>query len=611
MSLIIIFMPFINFVLCLFFGRNLGKEGVRSITFINFSISIGLLLTYSFYVLWGSNIIEEILWKWIEIKSSSIYLSINLDHITCSMLILVYLVSFFVHIFSFSYMGDDPHFQRFIGYLSLFTFFMIILIISNNLLQLFIGWEGVGLCSYLLINFWFTRIEANKASIKAMVINKIGDLGLLLGILLIWHLIGSIDYKSIFCSLNNFFQSNINSEIIGILLLIGVIGKSAQIGLHTWLPDAMEGPTPVSALIHAATMVTAGVFLVVRISPLFDILPLTSLIITILGSLTCVISALIALPQKDLKKVIAYSTCSQLGYMVLICGFSCYDVSLFHLINHGFFKALLFLSAGSIIHINYDEQDLRKLGGIKFISPISYICFLIGSLSLMGLPFLTGFFSKDLIIELIYSNHTLAFAFWLSLFVVFLTSFYSFKLLFSSFLIINQSPSSITQKHHESDKFITLPLIMLSVLSIVIGFFIQPIILIENYNFSITSSVKFTPLLLTLLAIITYSTFQYNWSFWSRYKIKRIIINIYTLLLDAIFFNLIINTKFYKLLLKSGFQTYINLDNQILEKWGPKKLHSFYYSSSSKLSWYHSGNLWFYIITFVLMISLCLFSIIF
>lgn len=611
MSLIVVFLPFINFIFCLFFGRNLGKEGVKLITFTNLILPLTTLIIYSYHTLWGNNIIEDILWKWIEIKTSIIYLSVKLDNITCSMLILVYFVSFFVHTFSFSYMGEDPHFQRFIGYLSLFTFFMIILIVSENLLQLFIGWEGVGLCSYLLINFWFTRIEANKASIKAMVTNKIGDLGLLLGILIIWHLIGNIDYKSIFCSLNNFFKFNTNSEIIGLLLLVGVVGKSAQIGLHTWLPDAMEGPTPVSALIHAATMVTAGVFLVVRISPLFDILPLTSLIITILGSLTCVISALIALPQKDLKKVIAYSTCSQLGYMVLICGFSCYDVSLFHLINHGFFKALLFLSAGSIIHINYDEQDIRKLGGIKFISPISYTCFLIGSLSLMGLPFLTGFFSKDLIIELVYSNHYLAFAFWLSLFVVFLTSFYSFKLLFSSFLIINQSSTINTQKHHESDKFIVLPLIFLTVLSVIIGFFIQPIILVENYNFLITSTIKFTPLILTLLAIIIYSTFQYNWKFWSKFKINKIISNFYRLFSDAIFFNLILNTQFYYLIIKSGFHTYVNLDNQILEKWGPQKLYSFYYTSSSKLSWYHSGNLWFYIITLLVTISFCLLYILF
>jgi len=310
-------------------------------------------------------------------------------------------------------MGEDPHLSRFLSYLSLFTFFMFILVTSDNFIQLFLGWEGVGLCSYLLINFWFTRIEANKAALKALLMNRIGDFGLLIGILLLFYFVRTVDFSVVFIlapyfMLKTFYILGHGFDIITCVcfcLFIGSIGKSAQLGLHTWLPSAMEGPTPVSALIHAATMVTAGVFLIIRCSPLFEYAPKTLLLIIIVGVITAIFAATIGLVQNDLKKVIAFSTTSQLGYMIFVCGLSCYDISFFHLINHAFFKALLFLSAGSVIHAMSGEQDMRKLGGLIKLLPVTYIMMLVGSLALAGFPYLSGFYSKDLILEIAYSKY--------------------------------------------------------------------------------------------------------------------------------------------------------------------------------------------------------------
>jgi len=344
-------------------------------------------------------------------------------------------------------MEHDPHLPRFMSYLSLFTFFMLILITANNFLQMFVGWEGVGLSSYLLINFWFTRIQANKAAIKAMLVNRIGDFALLLAIFTIYFIFNTLDYDIIFCLVplaikyqiwvGGFTFSIIDT--ICILLFIGCMGKSAQLGLHTWLPDAMEGPTPVSALIHAATMVTAGVFLITRCSFLFEFSTLTLNLIVFIGSTTSFFAATTGLFQNDIKKVIAYSTCSQLGYMIFACGLSSYEVAIFHLSNHAFFKALLFLGAGSIIHSMSDEQDMRRMGGLRKLLPFSYAIMLIGSLALMGFPFLSGFYSKDIILEIASIKYTNfgQFSAILGTLSAFCTAFYSIRLLFFSFLIGN------------------------------------------------------------------------------------------------------------------------------------------------------------------------------
>ena len=395
------------------------------------------------------------------------------------MLMVVTFISSLVHLYSSSYMSEDPHLPRFMCYLSIFTFLMLMLVTGDNLIQLFLGWEGVGLASYLLINFWFTRLQAEKAAIKAMLVNRVGDCGLALGICGCFTLFQTVDLSTI-CACagdptNSLIFCNMRwnaISLICILLLIGAVGKSAQIGLHTWLPDAMEGPTPVSALIHAATMVTAGVFMIARCSPLFEYSPTALILMTFAGSLTSFLAATTGILQNDLKRVIAYSTCSQLGYMIFACGISEYSVGVFHLMNHAFFKASLFLSAGSVIHAMSDEQDMRKMGGLASSFPLTYAIMLIGSLSLIGSPFLTGFYSKDVILELAYTKYTISgnFAFWLGSVSVLFTSYYSFRLLFWTFLVPTHSFGRDIVRCHDAPIPMAIPSILLALGSMFVGY---------------------------------------------------------------------------------------------------------------------------------------------
>ena len=596
MYLLIIILPLLSSMFCGFGGRNLGYSNVKifscSLIFVCIIVS---LFIFSDIVL-NKSIIFINLINWFNLGILYNNYSLRIDLIVSSMLIMIYLVSFCVHLFSCSYMDGDPHLPRFMSYLSLFTFFMIILITSSNLIQLFIGWEGVGLCSYLLINFWFTRIQANKSAIKAMIINKVGDMGLLIGIIFIWSYSGSFEFSEIFM----FFSINNNNDlklfIPLIFILIGVIGKSAQIGLHMWLPDAMEGPTPVSALIHAATMVTAGVFLIIRLSPIFDLTPQILIIIVFIGSLTSFFSAIIGLTQNDLKKVIAYSTCSQLGYMVTICGFSFYNSSLFHLINHGFFKALLFLSAGSIIHSLSDEQDFRKMGGLKIFLPLSYSLIVIGSLSLMGLPFLTGFYSKDLIIELINSSNKLYFSFILSLTAAFFTAFYSFRLIFYTFF---NKPQFILNKFrfiHEGKWLLILPLIFLGLFSILFGYFWQYIIFYDNFPIMVNNFTKFSPLIFSLISSISCLILGINLNkFWNT-KTNNFINYFYNLSIYTWFFDILINFYLVKPFLIIGYSSiYKLIDNQILESFGPNYFYIKITNFSNSITKFHSGKVSSYI----------------
>lgn len=600
MYLIIIILPLISSIICGFFGRFIGIRGVKilscNILFLN--VLISLFIYYEILINLG--ITNITLWEWFNIGILSNYFSFRFDFIVSNMLILVNLVSFCVHIFSTSYMKTDPHLPRFISYLSLFTFFMIILISSSNLIQLFIGWEGVGLCSYLLINFWFTRIQANKSAIKAMVINKIGDMGLLLGIILLWLISGSIEYSEIFLYFSNNNFSNL-LDLSGFLILIGVIGKSAQIGLHMWLPDAMEGPTPVSALIHAATMVTAGVFLIIRLSPIFEKMQLILIIIILIGSLTAFFSATIGLAQNDIKKVIAYSTCSQLGYMIMICGFSYYHVSLFHLINHGFFKALLFLSAGSIIHAFSNEQDLRKMGGLKNFIPLTFIFIIIGSLSLMGLPFLSGFYSKDLILELIIDNNNLIFSLWLGISAAFLTALYSFRLIYFTFINNPQGEKIKIENSHESDFNLIFPLIILFILSIISGFMFQFLIINNNFPLILSNLDKFLTFRVSviglILSIILGVLVNINWIF----KLNIIIKKFYNFSSYNWYFDLVLNNYIVKPCFNIGYYiSYKLIDNQLLEKLGPNSILKILSLNSNNLSKSVSGKISVYIFFFFL-----------
>jgi NADH-ubiquinone oxidoreductase chain 5 len=481
MYLLILFFPLLGSVLTGLFGRFFGYRGGALIT-TSCVIFSALLSGIAFYeVALSGSVCHFRVAPWFFSEMFDCWWGFYFDTLTVVMLIVVTFVSSLVHFYSISYMSEDAHIPRFMCYLSLFTFFMLILVTADNFIQMFLGWEGVGVASYLLINFWYTRVQASKASIKAMLVNRVGDFGLALGIMALFSLFKTVDFIDIFAcaahlSETTFFFCNHQWHaltVISILLFIGAVGKSAQLGLHTWLPDAMEGPTPVSALIHAATMVTAGIFLLARCSPIFEHAPSALIFITCIGGMTCFFAATTGIMQNDIKRVIAYSTCSQLGYMVFACGISSYSVGIFHLMNHAFFKALLFLSAGSVIHALSDEQDMRKMGGVVKLLPFTYGMMLIGSLSLVGFPFLTGFYSKDLILEVACANYKISgtFAYWLGSICVAFTSYYSFRLLFLTFLNPSSSFKTALQNCHDAPLIMALPLILLAFGSIFIGYF--------------------------------------------------------------------------------------------------------------------------------------------
>ena len=479
------------------------------------------------------------------------------------MLLVVNIVSGLVHLYSTDYMSHDPHLPRFMAYLSLFTFFMLLLITGNNFIILFLGWEGVGICSYLLISFWYTRIQANKAAIKALIVNRIADLALTIGILAIYFVFRSLDFHVVFPLAPFFVDSTFvfcNYElpvltVICSLLFIGAMGKSAQIGLHTWLPDAMEGPTPVSALIHAATMVTAGVFLIIKCSPLFEYVPTVLSAIVFVGAATAFFSATVGLVQNDIKKVIAYSTCSQLGYMVFACGLSSYHVSFFHLVNHAFFKALLFLSAGAIIHSLSNEQDMRKYGGLASLLPFTSVMLLIGSLSLMGFPFLTGFYSKDLILELAFTKYTIegSFAYIFGLITAFFTSYYSFRVFYMTFLEKNKSFRSMMSHIHELPLNMAIALMVLSLGSIFFGYFAKDffvglgtdfwnhsIFILDQNNNQLDAEFFGLPnLSLSETQLYFNSTYPYRWI-----KLLPFFTSIFAVFLVFLFFNPAFDLKF-------------------------------------------------------------------
>lgn len=481
MYLSLVMLPLYGSLFSAGFGRFLGSRGAALLSLGCMGLSC-LFSWIAFYEvgLMGSPVYIK-LGPWIYTEMLDVPWGFLFDSLTVVMLIVVTSISTLVHLYSVSYMGEDPHLPRFMSYLSIFTFFMLILVTSDNFVQMFLGWEGIGLASYLLINFWFTRLQANKAAIKAMLVNKVGDFGLALGILSIFLVFKTLDYATVFAcapimaEAGFFLFCNTHVDaltLISLFLFVGVLGKSAQIGLHTWLPDAMEGPTPVSALIHAATLVTAGVFLMARCSPILEYAPKALSIITITGAMTTFLAATTGILQNDMKRVIAYSTCSQLGYMVFVCGLSKYSVGIFHLMNHAFFKALLFMSAGSVIHALADEQDMRKMGGVLNMLPYTYAMILIGSLALTGFPFLTGFYSKDAVLELAYANYAVTgnFAYILGSCSVFFTSYYSFRLLFLVFLEpINGFRNSIKQAH-DAPFILGAPFVPLAFGSIFIGY---------------------------------------------------------------------------------------------------------------------------------------------
>ena len=445
----------------------------------------GLLLSLLFSIIAFANVAvggqpETVnLARWISSGSFVANWSLRFDTLTAVMLIVVTGVSSMVHIYSIGYMSHDNARARFMAYLSLFTFAMLMLVTADNLVQMFFGWEGVGVASYLLIGFWYKKDSAHSAAMKAFVVNRVGDFGFALGILAVYALFGSVQFDVIFAQSSVIAATDINFlgyrlpalEVAGILLFIGAMGKSAQLGLHTWLPDAMEGPTPVSALIHAATMVTAGVFMICRLSPMLEYAPFALDVITVIGALTAIFAATVGMTQFDIKRVIAYSTCSQLGYMFFAAGVSAYPAAMFHLTTHAFFKALLFLGAGSVIHALSDEQDLRNMGGIWRKVPVTYAMMWIGSLALAGFPFFAGFYSKDMILEAAYAAHSGPgmLAFWLGCAAALLTAFYSWRLLILAFHGTPRASAKVMSHVHESPNVMTLPLVPLALGAIFSG----------------------------------------------------------------------------------------------------------------------------------------------
>ena len=465
---LVLALPLAGCLIAGLFGRRIGHRASELAACICVLLA-ALLASILFYrVGFQGESMKIALFDWLGVTGFISNWSLRLDGLTAVMLVVVTWVSALVHVYSIGYMSHDPNRVRFFSYLSLFTFMMLALVTANDFLQLFFGWEGVGLASYLLIGFWYRRPAANSAAIKAFVVNRVGDLGLVLAIAAIFTVFGTIEYDSIFTLAPTLTKENLQIfgvhiaaiDVICLLLFLGAMGKSAQFFLHTWLPDAMEGPTPVSALIHAATMVTAGVFLVARAAPLFELSPISLHIITIIGALTAFFAASVALVQNDIKRVIAYSTCSQLGYMFVAMGAGAYEAGMFHLFTHAFFKALLFLGAGSIIHALSDEQDLRKMGGMVKFLPYTYLTMLAGTLSLTGAPLTAGYYSKDAIIEAVYMNGGDLYesAAIVLMIVAALTSFYSWRLFFLAFHGVSRTAGSVLDKIHESPASMLLPL---------------------------------------------------------------------------------------------------------------------------------------------------------
>jgi len=475
------------------FGRIIGRAGAHSVAIFGVSISCALSCYVLYEILFeGMGTYDGTVYTWLLSDGIKIEVGFLIDRLSALMMAVVTFVSLMVHIYTIGYMHDDDGYQRFFSYISLFTFAMLMLVMSNNFMQLFFGWEGVGVVSYLLIGFWYTRPTATFAALKAFILNRIGDFGFVLGIAAILRFTGSLDYGTVFAHADQIAagQIRVTGTLVWpaitftcICLFIGAMGKSAQVPLHTWLPDSMEGPTPISALIHAATMVTAGIFMVARVSPLFELSETALSMVLIIGATTAFFMGLVGVVNNDIKRVIAYSTLSQLGYMTVALGVSAYGAGIFHLMTHAFFKALLFLAAGSVIIAMHHEQDMRKMGGLRKYLPITYWTFLIGTLALIGFPGTSGFFSKDLLIDAVHDSHRVGagYAYFCVLTGVFVTALYSFRAFFMTFHGDERMDQETRHHLHESPAVVTVPLILLAIPSLVIGWITVKPVLFGGY----------------------------------------------------------------------------------------------------------------------------------
>jgi NADH-quinone oxidoreductase subunit L len=563
------------------------------------------------------------LFDWITSGNFSAAWVLQIDSLSAAMLVLVTTVSALVHIYSVGYMEEDPSVPRFMSYLSLFTFFMLVLVTSNNFLQLFVGWEGVGLASYLLIGFWFKKPSANKAAMKAFIVNRVGDFGLIIAIALIYITFGSVNFAEVFPQVKNHLDANFTLlgltfgtiDTIAILLFVGAMGKSAQIFLHTWLADAMEGPTPVSALIHAATMVTAGVFLVARCSHIFEYSPIALNLVTIVGATTAIFAATIAITQNDIKKIIAYSTCSQLGYMFFACGVSAYSAGIFHLLTHGFFKALLFLGAGSIIYAMHHEQDIRKMGGLIKKIPFTCAVMWIGSLALAGFPPFAGFYSKDAVLEAAFMADTEfgKMAFYFGIAAAFLTAFYSWRLLFLVFHGSSRADAKVFDHAHEPPKSMLLPLAILAIGAIGAGFVGQNLLHMISFegNFfanaifvqpsnDILERIHHTPLLIKKLPLILgVIAIALAYLFYVAKpqiapKLAKAFPNLHKISLNKWYFDEIYDFIFVRQIKKLGVRLWKFWDGKIIDGLGPNGFAKACKTLSIKAGQAQTGYLYHY-----------------
>ena len=619
MEISILFLPLAASIIAGFFGRFIGDRNSEIITSALVSISAFLSIFVLYQVI--ENQYEEniVIATWINSGSLDVNWSMMIDPLSAVMLVVVTSVSSLVHIYSIGYMSHDPHKPRFMAYLSLFTFAMLMLVTSDNFIQLFFGWEGVGLCSYFLIGFWFKKESANAAAIKAFVVNRVGDFGFALGIFLIFYLFGTVNYSEVFQQVPSITDKNLSFlgfevkaiDLICLLLFIGAMGKSAQILLHTWLPDAMEGPTPVSALIHAATMVTAGVFLVVRCSPIYEYSPLILNLITIVGMTTAFFAATVALVQTDIKKIIAYSTCSQLGYMFFAAGVGAYNVAMFHLFTHAFFKALLFLGSGSVIHAFKDEQDINNMGGVWKKLPYTYALMIIGTLALTGFPFLSGFYSKDAIIEFAYlkGNTSGYYAAGIGIFTAFLTSIYSWRLIFKTFHGKYNNKFVKIEETHESPLVMLIPLVLLSIGAIFAGFLFKDLFVGHGGgNLFWADSIKFleplstehpptwflllTPCLVLLSIPIAYYLFIKNKALPN--KIANMNKPLYKFLVNKWYFDELYDVVFINPSKKLGLFFWKFCDGKLIDGFGPDGISSFIKRCSIKANKFQSGFIYQY-----------------
>ena len=625
MEYLILFLPLLGSIFG-YFGKSLGDKFSIIITSLFISIS-AILSIIVFYNGIMNNIYGNYkIFEWINSGKFVVNWSINIDPLSSVMLVVVTLISSLVHIYSIGYMNKDPHKPRFMSYLSLFTFAMLTLVVSDNFLQLFFGWEGVGLSSYLLIGYWYKKNSANNAAMKAFLVNRVGDFGLAIGIFLIFFHLGSVNYQEVFKLIPDFSNTDINFlglevnliTLICLFLFMGAMGKSAQFFLHTWLPDAMEGPTPVSALIHAATMVTAGVFLVVRCSPIFEFSQIALNTVAVIGMITAVFAASVALVQNDIKRIIAYSTCSQLGYMFFAAGVGAYHVAIFHLFTHAFFKALLFLGSGSVIHAFNDEQDIREMGGVWKKLPYTWVLMLIGTLALTGFPFLSGFYSKDAIIEFAYLRHsTVGYsAAIVGIITAFLTSIYSWRLLFLTFHGKYNNKKISLEKTHESPIIMLVPLIILGVGAVLSGILFKNFFIGQESTTFWKNSIFFinelshdhiplwlilmTPIIVTIAIPISYYYFIKNPKILENFKISYN--KIYDFLLNKWYFDEIYEFIFVKPLKKLGDIFWKRGDENTIDRFGPDGISKVVKYISNKAIKFQTGFIYDY--AFVMLIGL-------